>query len=262
MHNIFFYILFGVLTLFFLYFFATTKLTILANRIFPSRNAATSHIYWIYRNKWLIRLTDRQAVISAILLFQYNKLVNRIVDELRHSMLQGKNVMQASCAFGDVTPKIVSECIRQEVKDIVITDINDNELLHIRSKLGDNQKHCRFLKEDTLYMQHEDNTFDVVIMFFLLHELPNEKKYRALEEAARVLRPGGKLIIGEFHKPKPFVLKVLGWIYFNTFEPYALQVWENENPSRILKENIKADWDIKTETCFFDNYQTIMATKK
>lgn len=261
MGGIMFYV-FGALSLMFLYFFATTKLTIITNRIFPSKDQATSHIYWIYRNKWLIRITDKQPIISAILLFQYNKLVNRIICELGCSSLKNKNVMQASCAFGDITPKVVSECIRQGAGDIVITDINENELLHARDKLGGNQRYCTFLKENTLRMGHEDNTFDIVIMFFLLHELPNDKKHEALEEAARVLRPGGKLIIGEFHKPKPFVLKVLGWIYFKTFEPYALQVWEYSNPSLMLRRNMQDDWDIRTDTCFFDNFQTIVATKK
>jgi len=254
-------IFFGVVSFLFLYFFSTTKLTIIANRLFPAANTDTSHIYWIYRNKWLIRLTDQKPLISAILLFQYDKLVERIVSQLKRSALQHKNVIQVSCAFGDVTTRIVAECHKQGAGEIVISDIIENELSHVKNKLGDERQSCTFVREDALHMRHENDSFDVVIMFFLLHELPREKKHQALKEASRILKRGGKLIIGEFHQPTSLLLKIWGWVYFKTFEPYALQIWEHATPSRLLREDATARWDIKKETCFFDNFQIITAEK-
>jgi ubiquinone/menaquinone biosynthesis C-methylase UbiE len=261
MYGLFFDIMLGAGSLLFLYFFSTTKLTIIANRLFPAKNPGVSHIYWIYRNKWLIRLTDRKALISAILLFQYNKLVDRIVLELKQSGLNNRKIIQTSCAFGDVTPRIVAECARQCAAQVVITDIVENELLHVKRKLADGQKYCTFVREDALNTQHESNSFDVVIMFFLLHELPVRRRYAAIREAARILKPGGKLIIAEFHQPGPAILKTLGWLYFRTFEPFALQIWKSASPSGLLGEDMRAGWDIRKETCFFDYFQIVIAEK-
>lgn len=261
MYGLFFNIMLGTVSLLFLYFFSTTKLTIVANRLFPGRNAEVSHIYWIYRNKWLIRLTDRKALISAILLFQYNRLVDRIVLELKQSALKNKKVIQTSCAFGDVTPRIVAECARQGAARIVITDIIENELLHVKSKLAEGQKYCTFVREDALNTKHDNNSFDVVIMFFLLHELPIRRKHAVIRESARILKPGGKLIIAEFHQPGPVILKALGWLYFKTFEPFALQIWKSASPSRLLREDARGGWHIKKETCFFENFQIVIAVK-
>jgi len=153
-------------------------------------------------------------LVSATLLFQYDKLVDRIVSQLERSALQHKNAIQVSCAFGDVTIKIVTECHRQGAGEIVITDIIENELSHVKNKLGDHQQSCTFVREDALHMRHANDSFDVVMMFFLLHELPGEKKHQALKEASRILKRGGKLIIGELHQPTSLLLKVWGWVYF------------------------------------------------
>lgn len=261
MHALILKICLGVVCLVFLYFFATTKLTIIVHRLFPGKRTDTSHIYWIYTNKWLIRLTDQKPLIAAILLFQYNKLVERIVSQLRRSGVKHKKVIQISCAFGDVTQKVVAECSEQGAGEIVISDIIENELRHVERKLNGTGQCCKFVREDALNLTHADDSFDVAIMFFLLHELPQAQKYGALKEAARVLKPGGKLIIGEFHEPTPALLKASGWMYFKTFEPYALPIWSHASPSRILGEATGADWQIEKETCFFENFQVMTAVK-
>jgi len=34
-----------------------------------------------------------------------------------------------------------------------------------------------------------------------------------------MLAPGGRLLIAEFHRPDPWVLRALSWTYFKVFEP-------------------------------------------
>src|SRR5262249_44673164 len=44
-----------------------------------------------------------------------------------------------------------------------------------------------------------DNTFDVVTSALAIHNIPTaEGRHRALDEAMRVLRPGGRLLIADF----------------------------------------------------------------
>jgi ubiquinone/menaquinone biosynthesis C-methylase UbiE len=47
----------------------------------------------------------------------------------------------------------------------------------------------------------EDNSFDVVANCLMLHHLPENLCATALAEMRRVLRPGGRLLIGEFRPP-------------------------------------------------------------
>lgn len=251
----------GVAACLFLYFFSTTRLTIIANRYLSPGDSETSHIYRIYTNRWLIRLTDRKPLISAILLFQYDKLVDRVIAHLQRLNLQNGKVIQASCAFGDITPRLVDECTRQNAREIVVMDIVENQLLHAKAKLGRRQKYCKFVRQDVLNMKCPDESFDVVVLFFLLHELPGPHKRAVLREASRVLKPGGGLIIGEFHKPEPILLKALGWLYFRIFEPYALPIWAEANPCRMLREDAEVGWDISKETFLFQNFQVIAAQK-
>lgn len=47
----------------------------------------------------------------------------------------------------------------------------------------------------------EGDSFDVVTSSLMLHHLPHELRVTALREMHRVLRPGGRLLVGEFRPP-------------------------------------------------------------
>jgi ubiquinone/menaquinone biosynthesis C-methylase UbiE len=60
-----------------------------------------------------------------------------------------------------------------------------------------------FICEDAEHLSFRDETFDVVISVAILHHLSERQLKRHLEEAFRVLRPQGKLIIFDSLKPDP-----------------------------------------------------------
>ena len=72
-------------------------------------------------------------------------------------------------------------------------------------------------------------SYDQVLLFFLLHEQPEDVRKRTLAEALRVVKPGGRIVIVDYHGP--YALNPLYWPMvgiLRTLEPYALDLWEHE----------------------------------
>jgi ubiquinone/menaquinone biosynthesis C-methylase UbiE len=243
-----------------LFFFVVTRGALLVRGLSPGQAGEKSHVYPIYSNMWLIKLVDFQPIISAILLFQYNRLVLKIVNGLAQSDLKGKNVLITSCAFGNVLPRVVDAAVQGGAARVVIADLIRNELVHARSKLGDFPGKVDFIEDDATAMRRPASDVAANVMFFLLHELPHELKARALSEAGRMLAPGGKLYLAEFHRPDLRVLRALSWTYFKVFEPLGLALWDTHDPLDCL-ENM-GGWTCTRETYFFGNFQIITATKQ
>ena len=242
-----------------LFILLITRAPLLFRRLSPDRSGDGSHIYPVYSNMRLIRLVDYQPIISAILLFQYHRLVSAIVSGLENLDLKDKKVLITSCAFGNIIPRVVTTAARAGAERVLIADLVGNELVHARRKLADLPHRVDFIKEDAADMKHDDGTVDANVMFFLLHELPHPSKIRALNEAARLLRPGGKLFLAEFHRPDLGILRAMSWLYFKVFEPFGLALWDTHDPLRCLES--LGGWACERRTYLFGNFQLVIATK-
>ena len=244
-----------------MFFFVTTRGTLIVRGLSRGPRSSESHVYPIYSNMGLIKLVDYQPIISAILLFQYSRLVSKIVAGLRATDLKRKSVLITSCAFGNVIPRVADAAIASGAEKVVIADIIGNELTHAKSKLDSRYgSRIEYVREDATAMHLKEGFADANVMFFLLHELPHELKVKALAEAGRMLAKGGKLYLGEFHKPAPLVLKCLSWSYFKVFEPLGLALWSSHDPVAILQE--MGGWTVERQTFFFGNFQIITATRQ
>ena len=243
-----------------LFFFVVTRGALLVRGLSSGGNSDKSHVYPIYSNMRLIKLVDFQPIISAILLFQYSRLVTKIVSGLTHLNLRNRKVLVTSCAFGNVLPRVVDAAVQGGAERVLIADIIRNELVHARSKLGDFSGKVDFVEDDATAMKQVEGGVAANVMFFLLHELPHDLKEQALREAGRMLAPGGKLFLAEFHRPELWVLRALSWLYFKVFEPLGLALWDTHDPLDCL-ENM-GGWSCERATYFFGNFQIITATKQ
>jgi ubiquinone/menaquinone biosynthesis C-methylase UbiE len=254
------YALIALATSISLFFFVVTRGTLLARALMPNAQSDTAHIYPVYSNMQLIKLVDFQPIISAILLFQYDRLVSKIVAQLAHTDLRNKKVLITSCAFGNVIPRVVEAALKSGAEKVLVIDLIQNELTQAQSKVTGFPGKVEFIEDNATCLQLADGIVDVNVMFFLLHELPHDLKLKALAEAGRVLAPGGKFMLAEFHRPDLSILRVLSWIYFKVFEPLGLALWNTHDPIFCLKK--MGGWVCERTTYLFGNFQVVVAMRE
>lgn len=255
-----FFAVFALLAFTGLFFFVATRGALLLRGLSAGLHSDKAHVYPIYSNMRLIKLVDFQPVISAILLFQYHHLVSKIVADLKQMDLRNKKVLITSCAFGNVIPRVVKAALDSGADRVLIADIIQNELVHAKTKLREYGGKVEYVEDNATSMTLNDGGVDANVIFFLLHELPHHLKGQALNEAGRMLAPGGKLFLAEFHRPQPWVLRALSWTYFKVFEPLGLALWDTHDPVDHLES--VGGWKCERTTYFFGNFQIIAATKQ
>ncbi len=88
-------------------------------------------------------------------------------------------------------------------------------------------------------LQFSDNAFDAITVSFGVRNFENVEK--GLQEFKRVLKPGGKLIVLEFSRPRVFPLKQLFNIYFRYILPFIGRVTSKDPRAyAYLYESVQA----------------------
>lgn len=110
----------------------------------------------------------------------------------------GESILDAGCGYGSVTREILK---RSKDKKLYcfLADSNHTQLLRAQEELTSiDSKHkseVKFFIDNLIDTKFKENTFDSVIAKMVIHEIPFKKQQQAIENAYRILKPGGKLII-------------------------------------------------------------------
>ena len=105
---------------------------------------------------------------------------------------------------------------------------------------------------DSETINFADNSFDAVTVAFGVRNFQNLEK--GLGEIKRVLRPGGKLVVLEFSKPKSDGIKQLYNVYMKVVAPGVGKLFsKNRNAYKYLDESIKKFPEGKNFTTILDN---------
>ncbi len=156
-------------------------------------------------------------------------------------------------ATGTADVAIMTARILQPEKIIGI-DISDGMLGFGRQKiekLGLGNL-IELLNGDSETIKFDDNSFDAVTVAFGVRNFQNLEK--GLSEIKRVLKPGGKLVVLEFSKPKAAIVKQLYNVYMNVVAPNMGKLFsKNRNAYKYLDESIKKFPEGKNFTTILDN---------
>lgn len=213
--------------------------------------------WWAYEHPFAVRFWDRDFLINFVLLGNYNRLVNVVLDEFP-SPITG-SMLQISNAYGQLVPRLQQQLGKNAHFDLI--DILPIQLEKTRQKLEWPDERIRMFQCDATALQCSDNNYDHVLMFFLPHELPEKQRKLALSEAFRVVKPGGKLIFVEFHRPHVFnPFRLWQRLIFFLFEPFATDMWHHE---LIHYFPVDVKYKILNKTTYFGGlYQKLVVTKE
>jgi ubiquinone/menaquinone biosynthesis C-methylase UbiE len=106
--------------------------------------------------------------------------------------LDGKEILELGCGRADITRLIAKN---GHGRKITATEVD--EIQHSKNILIDDLPNVTFLLAGSEAIPSGDESFDIVFMFKSFHHVPLELMGKALNEAKRVLRPGGMVYISE-----------------------------------------------------------------
>ena len=147
----------------------------------------------------------------------------------------GDKVLDIAGGTGDLARAFAAKVGPQGV--VVLTDINEAMLGVGRDRLLDQGLALPTLSCDAERLPFADGGFDLVSVAFGLRNMTH--KERALAEMARVLRPGGKLLVLEFSRIAEPLRKPYDWYSFKVMPLIGKLVASDPDSYRYLAESIR-----------------------
>lgn len=216
------------------------------------------YYWWAYLWRGSIWFFDHQTVINAILFGQYDRLLKRTLAQVETK--PAAKMLQLTCVYGKLTPSLLSSTDNE----VHMCDAAAGQLRLARSKTMHVAERCHLARMNAECLGYRSDVFDQVIVFFLLHEMPAAARHNTYAEIARVVRPGGSVLITEYaatprrhwlYRLVPFRL-LLGRL-----EPFLPGFWQEDVAAKLgsaLEQHGKAlDGEPAVEYCFAGFYRVM-----
>lgn len=153
----------------------------LAVRHHPQIPADLQQAYWwAYVHPRAVHVFERDSALAAL-----------------GRPLHGRT-LQIACVYGNLTLQMAAALAPDAHLDIV--DLLPIQLRNLSAKLSSDPR-ITLWHANSESLPTADASVDQVLLFFLLHEQPEATRRRTLAEALRVVRPGGRIVIVDYHRP-------------------------------------------------------------
>ena len=180
--------------------------------------------WWAYVHPNAVHIFEREWLVNLILFGNYGRLRDAALADLGAEV--AGRTLQLACVYGNLTPRLQQRLAPGASLDIV--DILPIQLDNLAGKLPADPR-IALIHSDSSSLAAPDASYDQVLLFFLLHEQPEHVRCGTLAEAMRVVKPGGRIVIVDYHRPaKLHPLRLLMTGVFHKLEPYAMDLWQHE----------------------------------
>jgi ubiquinone/menaquinone biosynthesis C-methylase UbiE len=211
--------------------------------------------WWAYVHPHAVQVFEREWLVNTILFGNYGRLRDGALGALG-STLPGRT-LQLACVYGNLTPRLRQRLAPDGQLDVV--DILPIQLANLRRKLPADPR-VTLTQGDSSALALPDASVDRVLLFFLLHEQPVAVRRGTLAEALRVVKPGGQVVIVDYHRPAPWhPMRPLMRLVFRRLEPYAIDLW-NHAVTEFLPPDAGATV-LSHRTFFGGLYQQLVLTR-
>ncbi|HET7200477.1 MAG TPA: rhodoquinone biosynthesis methyltransferase RquA [Burkholderiales bacterium] len=196
--------------------------------------------WWAYVRPGAVKLFERQWLVNLILWGNFGRLRDAALDALGARL--GGRTLQIACVYGDLTERLRRRLTPGGSLDVL--DVLRVQLENLSRKLPGDPR-VGLIQGDSAALDIPSESYDRALLFFLLHEQPEDVRRRTLAEAVRVLKPGGRLVIVDYHRPRrrhPLYLPMAAIL--RTLEPFAMDLWRHEvadwlaQPLRVEKATL------------------------
>jgi len=189
--------------------------------------------WWAYVHPKSVWVFEREWLVNLILWGNMKKLTNAALDEMK--LQPNSSVLQVACVYGDFSNRLASH-LGQTQSRLSVLDVAPIQIDNIEKKLAAHDNVSAHLQDSTC-MSFPNDSFDETVVFFLLHEQPEDARRKTVAEAIRVTRPGGRVIFVDYHGPKRsnpmrYVMKPI----LTMLEPFAMDLWREELPAFMPAE--------------------------
>jgi ubiquinone/menaquinone biosynthesis C-methylase UbiE len=178
--------------------------------------------WWAYVHPRAVRVFERQWLVNLILWGNFGRLRDLALDALG-ATVRGRT-LQIACVYGNLTTRLVQRMAGTlDVVDVLLV-----QLSNLRRKVRADTR-VTLLHQNAAALHMADDTYDQALLFFLLHEQPADVRRSTLSEALRVVKPGGRVVIVEYHQPHK--LSPFFWLFgplLRRLEPFAMDLWREE----------------------------------
>lgn len=214
------------------------------------------HYWWAYLSPVGVWFFSHHTVINLILFGQYRNILSALAAHLGN--IPCKRMLQLTCAYGELTPTLAGLAEELHLNDVATIQLQLAKLA--LSKSGRTAQMTRMNAESLAYAT---DSFDTLVIFFLLHELPPVARQRALEEAMRILKPNGRLLLAEYginrgkHVLHRFAL--LRWS-MERLEPFLREFWHSDLHAQLQECAARQNKSLRLvgETAVFGGFYRVM----
>lgn len=206
---------------------------------------------WAYLTPASLVVFDNPFVTSSILWGNMLRLVRTACEEFE----PGQRIMQAANAYGNLSAELARKVGPDGRLDVI--DVAPLQVEHVRKKLADFPQARALLGDVTSPSGH---IYDGVCCFFLLHEVPDDKKRAVVNSLLASVPPGGKVVFVDYHKTiRAHPLRPVMHFVFRWLEPFAYGLVDSEI-ANLASDRDSFTW--RKETFFGDLYQKVVAERR